>query len=161
MGLLFDEFEPGARFRTPGRTITEADVASFAGLSGDYNPVHTDETFAADTAFQGRVAHGPMMIGIAFGLASRLDLIDGTVIALLSVSWSFHAPIRAGDTVAALIEVADKRDTRHADRGIVRLDFAVHNQRSEVVQNGSAELLMRRSRPQHAVWGRVPPGKAV
>lgn len=157
MGMPFDEFQIGERFRTPGRTITEADIVAFAGLSGDYNPVHTDETFAADTAFQGRVAHGPMMIGIAFGLASRLDLIDGTVIALLSVSWSFHAPIRPGDTVAALIEVVEKRETRHEDRGVLGLNFAVHNQRGEVVQNGASRLLMRRSRQHRTAWGRVFP----
>jgi acyl dehydratase len=157
MGLLFDEFRIGDRFRTPGRTITEADIAAFAGLSGDYNPVHTDETFAAETGFGGRVAHGPMMIGIAFGLASRLDLIDGTVIALLSVTWSFGAPVRAGDTVAALIEVVEKRDTRHEDRGVLGLDFSVRNGREEVVQTGGSRLLMRRTRPPRTGWGRVSP----
>lgn len=157
MGMLFDEFRTGERWRTPGRTITEADVAAYAGLTGDYNPVHTDETFAADTAFGGRVAHGPMMIGIAFGLASRLDLIDGTVIALLSVEWSFQLPVRAGDTVTSLVEVVETRETRQEDRGVLGLEFAVHNQRGEVVQKGSARLLMRRSRSPRATWGRVAP----
>ena len=157
MGMLFDEFRIGDRWKTPGRTIAEADVAAFAGLSGDYNPVHTHETFAGDTAFGGRVAHGPMMIGIAFGLASRLDLIDGTVIALLSVNWSFYAPVRAGDTIAALIEVVEARETRQADRGVLGLEFAVGNQRDELVQKGASRLLMRRSRPSRATWGRVSP----
>lgn len=157
MGMLFDEFRVGDRWRTPGRTITESDIAAFAGLSGDYNPVHTDELFAADTAFGGRVAHGPMSIGIAFGLASRLDLFDGTVLALLSVSWRFHAPVRAGDTIAALIAVVERRETRHADRGVLGLDIAMRNGRDETVQTGGAQLMMRRSRPPRAAWGRVSP----
>ena len=99
MGRLFGEFALGQRFETPGRTITEADIVSFSGLTGDFNPVHTDEVFAAATDFGSRVAHGPMGIGIAFGLASRLDLIDGTVVALLGVNWKFKAPMRMGATV--------------------------------------------------------------
>ena len=68
MGRLFDAFEVGQRFETPRRTITEADIVAFSGLSGDYNPVHTDEVFAAGTEFGSRIAHGPMGIGMAFGL---------------------------------------------------------------------------------------------
>ena len=105
MGRVFGEFKLGQRFETPGRTITEADIAGFAGITGDYNPVHTDETFARATGFGSRIAHGPMGIGIAFGLASRLDLIDGTVVALLGVTWDFRVPMRPGDTIRALIEV--------------------------------------------------------
>ncbi len=144
MGKLFDEFREGETFDTPGRTITEADVIGFAGLTGDYNPVHTDEVYARQTEFGGRIAHGPMIIGLAFGLASRLDLIDGTVVALLSVSWDFHAPVRAGDTLYAAIRVIEKRETRKPGRGVLGLEFKVRNQRSEDVQTGRARLLMRR-----------------
>ena len=153
MGLLFDEFELGQVFETPRRTITEADVVAFAGLTGDYNPVHTDEVFAAATPFGGRVAHGPMMIGMAFGLAARLDLIDGTVVALLSVEWRFQAPVRPGDTVAARIEVVEKRETRQPDRGVLALAFAIRNQRGDDVQTGTSRLLMRRKAHEGAIWG--------
>jgi acyl dehydratase len=125
-------------------TITEADIVAFSGLSGDYNPVHTDEVFAAATEFGSRVAHGPMGIGMAFGLASRLDLIDGTVIALLGVGWDFKAPVRPGDTIMALVEVVEKRDVKRDDRGLLVLAFTILNQRREVAQSGSARLLMRR-----------------
>ena len=153
MGRLYDEFHVGQRFRTPGRTITEADIGAFAGLTGDYNPVHTDAVFAAATEFGGRVAHGPMGIGMLFGLASRLDLIDGTVMALLGVSWEFRAPVRAGDTIAATIEVAGMRETKRADRGILDWGISIDNQAGEVAQTGTARLLMRRTVHPGAVWG--------
>ncbi len=153
MGRLFDEFKMGQRFETPGRTITEADIGTFAGLTGDYNPVHTDEVFAAETEFGGRIAHGPMGIGLAFGLASRLDLIDGTVIALLGVAWDFKAPVRPGDTVKAQIEVTGTRAVKHPDRGLLELAFILLDQRGTIVQTGSARLLMRRTPHPKAKWG--------
>lgn len=160
MGRLYQEFSVGQRFETPGRTITEADIVAFSGLSGDHNPVHTDQAFAAATDFGGRIAHGPMGIGIAFGLASRLDLIDGTVVALLGVSWDFKAPVRPGDTVRALIEVTEQREVRHADRGLLGLGFTLVNQDGTTVQAGSARLLMRRTPHPAARWGEVGAGPA-
>jgi len=153
MGRVFAEFEVGQRFVTPGRTLTESDVAAFAALTGDYNPVHTDEEFAKTTAFGGRIAHGPLGIGLAFGLASRLDLIDGTVVALLGVSWDFRAPTRAGDTIHAVIEVVSKREVKNLEHGLVEIAIKLVNQREIVAQAGSARLLMRRSRAASATWG--------
>ena len=143
MGKLFDEFRDGETFETPRRTVTEADIVAFAGLTGDYNPVHTDEVFARQTEFGGRIAHGPMIVGLAFGLGSRLDLIDGTAVALLSLSWDFHAPVRPGDTLHAAIRVIEKRNTGKPDRGVLGLEFKIRNQRAEDVQTGKARLLMR------------------
>lgn len=153
MGRLFQDFIVGQRFETPARTITEADIVTFAGLTGDYNPLHTDEVFARATEFGGRIAHGPMGIAMAFGLASRLDLLDGTVIALLGVSWEFAAPVRPGDTIRARIEVKETRATKRPDRGVVVLAVAMLDQAGAAVQNGSATLLMRRERPSAASWG--------
>ncbi len=155
MGRLFGEFKVGQRFETPRRTITEADIVAFSGLTGDYNPVHTDETFAAATGFGGRIAHGPMGIGIAFGLASRLDLIDGTVIALLGVTWDFKAPMRPGDTIRALIEVVETRDVKQPDHGLLGLAFIIVNETGKTLQEGSARLLMRREQHEKARWGLV------
>jgi acyl dehydratase len=158
MGRLFDSFAVGQRFETPARTITEADIVAYSGLTGDYNPVHTDEVFAKATDFGGRIAHGPMGIGLAFGLAARLDLIDGTVIALLGVSWDFKAPVRPGDTIKALIDVVDMRNVKAADRGLLELAFTLLDQRGITVQTGSARLLMRRGAHPGAAWGLADSG---
>ena len=158
MGRLFQDFALGQVFETPGRTITESDIAAFSGLSGDYNPVHTDAVFAAATEFGGRIAHGPMGIGMAFGLASRLDLIDGTVVALLGVTWDFTAPVRPGDTIRARIEVVETRAVKRPEHGLVGLRFTLVNQDRVVVQTGTARLLMRRTPHPQADWGLRPAG---
>ena len=155
MGRLFDEFRIGQRFETPSRTITEADIGTFAELTGDYNPVHTDEVFAAATGFGGRIAHGPMGIGIAFGLASRLDLIDGTVVALLGVTWDFKAPMRPGSTIRALIEVIETRNVSNPAHGLLGLSVTLVDEADKPLQEGSARLLMRKTRHEKANWGSV------
>jgi acyl dehydratase len=155
MGRLFDEFSVGQRFETPSRTITEADIGTFAGLTGDYNPVHTDEIFAAATGFGGRIAHGPMGIGIAFGLASRLDLIDGTVVALLGLTWDFRAPMRPGSTIRGLIEVVETRDVSNPAHGLLGLAIALVDEAGKPLQEGSARLLMRKTYHEKAKWGRI------
>jgi len=157
MGLLFGEFTLGQRFKTPGRTITTGDIGAFAGLTGDYNPVHTDAVFAAATDFGSCVAHGPMGIGMAFGLAARLDLIDGTVVALLGVTWDFKAPMRPGDTIHAMIGVIETRAVKHPDRGLLGLGIALLNQDGTTVQSGTAKLLMRRTPLAAAQWGDARP----
>ena len=155
MGRLFDEFSIGQRFETPSRTITEADIGTFAGLTGDYNPVHTDEVFATATGFGGRIAHGPMGIGIAFGLASRLDLIDGTVVALLGVTWDFKAPMRPGSTIRALIEVVETRNVSNPAHGLLGLSITLVDEADQPLQEGRARLLMRKMRHEKAKWGSV------
>jgi len=144
MGRTFEEFAVGQRFETPRRTVVEADISSFAGLTADFNPLHMDEAFAAQSDFRGRVAHGPMIVGMAFGLASRADLMDGTVLALLEIGWTFVKPVRPGDTISAVFTVLDKRETRAADRGVVTLQIDVLNQHGEIAQTGIAKTLIRR-----------------
>jgi acyl dehydratase len=144
MGRSYEEFEVGQRFETPRRTVIEADISSFAGLTADFNPVHMDEVFAADSDFKGRIAHGPMIVGMAFGLASRADVMDGTVLALLEIGWKFVRPVRPGDTISAVFTVIEKRPTSKPDRGVVTLQIEVLNQHGEIAQTGTAKTLIRR-----------------
>ena len=141
MGLYYEDFEPGARHATQRRTVIEADISQFAGLTGDFNPLHMDEIFAAESDFRGRITHGPMLVGMAFGLAS--GLLNGTVLGLLEITWKFVRPVRGGDTVSVVVRVLDKRMTKKADRGVVELELDITNQHGEQVQQGQAKLMVR------------------
>src|SRR5205814_4339504 len=136
MGRSYEEFEVGQRFETPWRTVIEADISSFARLTADFNPLHMDGLFAAPSDHKGRITHGPMIVGMAFGLASRADVMDGTVLALLEIGWKFVKPVRPGDTISAVVTVHDKRPTRSPERGLVTLQIEVLNQHGEVAQTG-------------------------
>ena len=148
MGRHYEEFEAGQRYETPRRTVIEADISQFAGLTADFNPLHMDEVFAAQSDFGGRITHGPMIVGMAFGLVSRIDLIDGTVLGLLDIGWSFKAPVRPGDTIGVVVRVIGKRMTRKPDRGVVELELDVINQRGDIVQAGKAKVMIRRRNAQ-------------
>lgn len=144
-GLTFDQFELGQTFSTASRTVTEADVVAFAGLSGDFNPLHTDETFARTTPFGGRIAHGMLGAAIATGLANQLGVFEGTTLALLTQTIRYTGVIRFGDTIHLELKVAEKKETSRPDRGVVTFDTAVVNQDEKTVIEGQWVLMMRRS----------------
>lgn len=145
MGLYLEDFTRGDVYETPSRTLTDADIVSFAALTGDHNPLHTDEVFAAKSMFGGRIAHGPMLVGMAFGLLSRLDLIDGTILALKAIEWSFDAPLRAGDEVHVRARVTEvKPSRRHEDRGTVGLGIDIVRHDGVIAQTGRATMIMQR-----------------
>lgn len=142
--LHFEDFEVGTETVTDSRTLTEADVAAFAGLSGDYNPLHVDAEFAKSTPFGERIAHGLLGLAVASGLTSRTGTIEGTTLAFVGMEWRFTAPILFGDTITVHSRVVETRETSKPDRGIVRFEVQVVNQRGEVVQEGTQTLLMKR-----------------
>lgn len=142
--LYFDELEVGREWNTPRRTITEADIVMFAALTGDHNPVHTDEEFAKHTVFGGRILHGPAGFAIATGLESRLGIKEGTAIAFLGMTWDLRGPIKIGDTIHVKETVASKRETKKPGVGIVNFHVALVNQRGETVQDGEWKVMMHR-----------------
>ena len=145
-GLYWEEWAIGAEFFSSARTITEADIVNFAGISGDYNPLHIDEEFCRNTEFGTRIAHGPLVYSIATGLLFQLHLYDDTLIAFLGFdSLNFTKPVKIGDTVRARIEVLEKRETSKPDRGIMKRLLQVINQRDDVVQEGVQVFLLKRN----------------
>ena len=143
-GIPYDELELGARFRSGARTLTEADVVAFAGLSGDFNPLHTDEEYARSTPFRGRIAHGLLVQSIASGLANQTAIFDGTIVAVLEMLIRYRAPVRPGDTVRVEIAVLAKEPEPGPRRGWVRFGILVVNQRGETVSEGEWLTLVRR-----------------
>ena len=127
-GLYWEEWEPGREWESAARTVGEAEIALFAGLSGDFNPLHVDEEYAKRTTFGTRIAHGPLVYSMAAGLIFQLHLYDDTLIAFLGMeNLRFTNPVRAGDTIRARIRVLDRRETSKPDRGIVRRELRVLN----------------------------------
>ena len=142
-GLYFEEFEVGQAIETPARTITEADVVTFAGLSGDYNPLHTDAEFAKGTMFGERIAHGLLGLAVVSGLAWRTGFMEGTADALISVEAKFRNPVKFGDTIRARFEVLQKKEMKRMGGGFVTFNVVVLNQRDETIQKGEWTVLIR------------------
>ncbi len=151
-GRYFEEFELGFTMVSPARTITEHDICAFAGLSGDYNPLHTDREFARTTPFGERIADGMLGLSVATGLIHNAGPVDGTAMAFLGVDWKFRKAILIGDTIHAIIKVTDKRESKPMGGGVVSFDVRVVNQNGDVVQKGSWSLLVR-MRPKVAEAG--------
>ncbi|MEK4131115.1 MaoC/PaaZ C-terminal domain-containing protein [Solibacillus sp. FSL W8-0474] len=145
MARYFEEFEIGEKFVSPARTVTETDIVLFAGLSGDYNPLHTDSEFSKDTIYGEKIAHGLLGLSILTGLSTRLGIFDGTAIAFLGINdWKFLKPVLANDTIHFEMEVIEKRETSKADRGIIFRKFELYNQRKEVIQSGVLPIMLKR-----------------
>ena len=144
MGLFWEEFEEGKEYVTRARTVTEADVVAFAGLSGDFNPLHTDAEFMKTSPFGERIAHGMLVSSIGTGLSSQMGWFEGTTMALMEVLFRFKAPVKFGDTVRLVMKVRDKKETSKPDRGILVMEANVLNQRDETVIEGQWTTMMRR-----------------
>jgi acyl dehydratase len=143
--LYFEDLEVGMSWRSGGRTVTEADVVAFAGVSGDFNPIHVDAQHARGTAFGGRIAHGALVLAIATGLRQQQGTFRGTLKAWLGMrDWRFSAPVRIGDTVHVVTEVTALRDTKDPGAGLAVQGVEVRNQRDEVVASGEFVTLMHR-----------------
>ena len=139
----FEEIVIGEASESPGRTVTEADIVIFAGLSGDYNVLHTDAEFMKSSSFGERIAHGLLGLAIQSGLFSRGGIPYATL-GIGSLRWKFKGPIKIGDTIRVQARVTAKQDGPRADRGLVTVERQVLNQRDEVVQEGETDLIVER-----------------
>jgi len=136
--MWFEEFEVGQQIITPGRTITEGDIVSFAGLSGDYNQIHTNGEFATKTPFGKRVAHGLLGLSITSGLAMRTGILEGTVIAFREINnWKFTSPVFIGDTIHAVLNIVETKAIPRLGGGSLVIEITVKNQRDEVTMKGT------------------------
>lgn len=142
-GKYFEEFEVGMRIISPGRTITEADIVNFAGISGDYNLIHTDEEYSKRSPFGRRVAHGLLGLSIASGLAVRTGVLEGTVLAFREIGeWKFTRPIFIGDTIRVVMTVIETKELRRLGGGLVTINLGVTNQQGETVMGGVWKVLV-------------------
>lgn len=142
-GKYFEEFEVGMSFTSPGRTITESDIVSFAGLSGDYTQIHTDTEFSKNTPVGQRVAHGLLGLAIASGLAVRTGVLEGTVIAFREiVDWKFVKPVFIGDTVRVVQEVQEVKALPRLGGGAINIELRLINQADDVVMKGIWKVLV-------------------
>lgn len=141
----FEDFSPGQVFHSQGRTITEADIVSFAGWSWDTNPVHTDAVRSAAGRFGQPIAHGLLGLSVAMGLVSRLGVFESCSIALLGIDgWRFEHPIVAGDTIRCALRITGARATSNGKAGILERELTLTNQDETVVQRGNIGLMVAR-----------------
>jgi acyl dehydratase len=142
-GMWFEEFEGGQQIVTPGRTITESDIVSFAGLSGDYNQIHTDAEFARTTPYGQRIAHGLLVLSIASGLAMRTGVLEGTVIAFREINnWKFTRSVFIGDTIHVVLNVLETKPIPRVGGGSIIIELTVKNQSDEVTMKGTWTALV-------------------
>lgn len=145
MGRYIDDYEAGEIYRSRGRTITEADITQFTGLSWDTNPAHTDDEFSKSSPFGKRIAHGALTLSCATGLLASSGWFDETAIAFLSIErWEFKAAVLVGDTIRITAKVLEARVSRtKPDRGAWKAHVCVVNQDGIVVQEGIFTMMLR------------------
>jgi len=145
LGYSYADLHVGMSFRSPGRTITDADLVAFSGLTGDYSELHTSEVYARGSQFGRRVAHGMLGLAYAHGLMwPRTGELRETAVAFLGIAdWKFVGPIFIGDTIFVNYRLAELRDSKsRPTQAIATFDVEIVNQDDRVVQQGRKVLLV-------------------
>ena len=133
--LYFDDVEVGQEWETQGRTVTEADIVNFAGLSGDFNPIHVDHEFAESTPFRRPIAHGLLIQAISSGLGVSVPPMRTLALTMMK-EWHFRGPVFIGDTIRVRSRILDKESRSRGRRGVVTWHRQIINQEGKVVQEG-------------------------
>lgn len=151
VAVHFEDLSVGDRWTSRARTITETDIVNFAGLTGDYDPLHVDHEFAKSTPFGRPIAHGMLGLSLLTGLGSHCPAVN--TLAFVAIrDWRFLLPVFVGDTVHIVNEVVEKNQSgRRAGQVIWKRQLV--NQKGDVVQSGILETLVaareiRRRRPE-------------
>lgn len=161
MHLYFDDVEVGQEWESQGRTLTEADIVNFAGLSGDFNPIHIDHEFAKSTPFRRPIAHGMLVFSAASGL-SMLSPPMRTIAFLMVRQWYFREPIFIGDTIRVLTVIRQKDERGRGRRGEIVWSRRIINQDGRVVQEGELVTLVEgRASQRSASEPGTPPNSPV
>ena len=144
MSLYFEDFESSDPVTTRGRTVTEGDIVTFAGLTGDFVELHTNEEFAKQTMFGRRIAHGALVFSMSIGLTTRMNLLDDTLLAFAGVDkLRFVAPVFIGDTIRATKRVVERQELSPA-QGTIVFETRVLNQRDELVLVYRDKMLVKK-----------------
>jgi acyl dehydratase len=143
-GLTFEQFTVGDVHVCQGRTVTEADVVHFAGVSGDYNPLHTNEEYGKTTPFGGRIAHGVLILALATGQINQTGLFEGTTLALLQQTIKYVGAVKFGDTVHLEFKIAEKKETSKGMKlANMRLKKREEIEREEMVLIKRGKMLLK------------------
>ncbi|TXL70177.1 acyl dehydratase [Vineibacter terrae] len=148
--IYWEDLPVGTRYTTSSRTITEADVAAFAALTGDFNRLHVDAEYAKASIYGQRIAHGMLVASFMAGLTSRSipnQLMEGALFGVLQNTLKFPRPTFIGDTIRVEIEVVEQRPTSRPDRGLISFLRKAINQRNEVAAELGATCLLKRRNP--------------
>lgn len=139
--LFFDDVAIGQEWESLGRTVTEADIVNFAGVSGDFNPIHVDHEFSRSTPFRRPVAHGLLIWAISSGLGSFAPPMR--TLAFLSIAdWQFRGPVFIGDTIRIRSKVLAKEERARGRRGVITWQRQIVNQDNKVVHEGVTTTLV-------------------
>jgi len=160
-GYRYADLHVGMAFRSPGRTITDADLVGIAGLTGDYSELHTSEVYAKNSQFGRRVAHGLLGLAYAHGLMwARTGELRETAVAFLGINdWKFLGPIFVGDTIFVNYKISELRDSKsRPTQAIAVFDVSVVDQNDRMVQRGSKALLLSKV-PLEAISASASPGR--
>lgn len=143
--LTYEDVDVGDEFMSPSRTVSESDVFQFAGLTGDYNELHTSEVFAETTSYGTRIVHGMLTLAIANGLYVRIGIFKNSIFLGID-KWRFLKPVKIGDTIRLRLLIEDKRETKEGKRGIIGMKYEVLNQKDEAVAEGSLHRMVDKRR---------------